>query len=191
MLIGCTASPPPLKILAEDDVILAFGDSLTYGTGAQPEASYPSLLENQIQRRVINAGVPGERSGQGLARLPGLLKKHQPKLLLLCHGGNDFLQHNSDQQVVKNLRAMIQLAQQQGIEVVLIAVPKPGFFLSGADLYHDVASEFKIPIQQDIISQVLSKPHLKSDQIHPNAEGYQQLAAALAVLLSKAGAIKE
>ena len=129
VLAGCTP-PPELEPLAADAVVLAFGDSLTFGTGAGPGESYPEVLSGLIGRTVVNAGVPGEVSTDGLLRLPALLDREQPALLLLCHGGNDQLQRLDPNQLADNLRAMIRSARDRGIAVALIAVPAPGLTLA-------------------------------------------------------------
>lgn len=130
--VGLTAcsSQPKLSFLANDAVIVAFGNSLTFGTGAEPKENYPAVLEKMIGRRVVNAGVPGEVTGDGLLRLPEVLEREKPALLLLCHGGNDQLRRLNQQQAANNIREIIRLAQRREVAVVLIAVPVRGLSLS-------------------------------------------------------------
>lgn len=189
VLGGCGASAPKLPQLPSDAAVLAFGDSLTFGTGAQTEESYPAVLEKLIGRKVWSAGVPGEVSAAGLARLPSALDYYQPRLLILCHGGNDFLRKLGDAQAAENLRAMIRLARQKGIDVVLIAVPKPGLFPTPPDFYAEIAKEFGLPYEGTALKDILRDNELKSDIAHPNARGYAKLAAAVAALLKKSGAV--
>ena len=144
LLAGCGKGPQILP-LVNDDIVLAFGDSLTFGTGASAAESYPAQLQTLIGRKVVNAGVPGEISGDGLRRLPGVLDEIQPRLLILCHGGNDFLQKQSETAAAANVRAMIKLAKDKGIDVVLIATPKPGLSISPPAFYAALAKEFAIP----------------------------------------------
>ncbi|HLX79659.1 MAG TPA: arylesterase [Burkholderiales bacterium] len=183
---GQQAKLPPL---APDAVVLAFGDSLTFGTGANEQESYPAQLARLIGRRVVNEGVPGEVSAAGLARLPSALDEHQPKLLLLCHGGNDFLQRQSKQAAAENLRAMIRLAQSRGIEVLLIGTPEPSLTLTPPEFYGEIAKEFHIPYEGDVLTKILRDSSLKSDQVHPNAQGYRLMAERVAALLRKSGAV--
>jgi lysophospholipase L1-like esterase len=180
---------PQVAPLPPDAVVLAFGDSITFGTGASPAESYPAQLAGLIGRKVVNAGVPGEISEDGLRRLPGALEENQPKLLILCHGGNDFLRKLGEPQVAVNVRAMIRLARQKNIDVMLIATPKPGLTISPPDFYAEIAREFAIPFNDDVLKAVLRDNALKSDLVHPNAQGYAEIAQATAKLLKKAGAL--
>ncbi len=188
-LAACGDSTPQLERLSDDAVILAFGDSLTYGTGAEKNESYPVILENTINRKVINAGVPGELSMQGLKRLPKLLEKYQPDLLILCHGGNDILQRGSHAKTEANIREMIVLAEKKNIPVILLGVPKPGLFLSSAKLYANIAENTNVIFIPNLITEVLSDASMKSDSVHPNKTGYREMAFTLANTLQDAGAL--
>ena len=191
VLAGCghDEAAPPLWRLAEGAVVLAFGDSLTHGTGAQAQESYPVLLEEIIGRRVVRSGVPGELSEDGLARLPGELEAHSPRLLILCHGGNDLLRRRDPAATEANLRAMVTLAREAGTQVVLVGVPRPGLRLQRADFYDRIAADLQLPYLPDTLSEILADRDLKTDAAHPNAAGYRRFAEALAALLEDAGAL--
>ena len=189
LLAACGAKTPALPRLAPDAVVLAFGDSLTFGTGASEGQSYPAVLEGLIGRKVHGAGVPGEVSAAGLARLPSALDYYQPQLLILCSGGNDFLRKLGKQQAAANIRAMVRVARDRGVAVMLIAVPEPGLFASPPDFYRDIAKELGIPYEGDALAKILRDNELKSDLIHPNAKGYALLAQAVAGVLKQSGAI--
>jgi len=190
LLSACSDSTPRLPLLAENTVILAFGDSLTYGTGANKNQSYPAVLSKLTGRTVINAGIPGEVSAQGRERLPALLDRHRPELLLLCHGGNDLLRRINSAVTRSNIESMIQAATQRNIPVLLIGVPKPGLiFLDAAEIYSEIAEKYKLAYEGEILPDVESDSALKSDQIHPNADGYQRIAEAIYHLMTKSGAL--
>jgi acyl-CoA thioesterase I len=85
---------------------------------------------------------------------------------------------------------MIELAREQGIAVVMLGVPEPGLFLlSSADFYGDVAEEARIPIDLDLLPDILADNDLKSDMIHPNKQGYRRMAESLHALLLEGGAL--
>ena len=189
LLLSACGQQAKLPPLAPDAVVLAFGDSLTYGTGANEEQSYPAQLARITGRRVVREGVPGEVSATGLARLPAVLDAHQPRLLILCHGGNDFLRRLPKAQAAENVRAMIRLAKDRGIEVLLIGTPEIGFTLTPPEFYAGIAKQFGIPYEGDVLTKILRNGALKSDHIHPNAQGYRLMAERVADLLKKAGAI--
>jgi lysophospholipase L1-like esterase len=185
---GC-GQKAKLAALPADAVVLAFGDSLTYGTGASEAESYPAQLALLTGRRVVREGVPGEVSAVGLQRLPAALDEYRPRLLVLCHGGNDFLRRLPKAEAAANVRAMVRLAQSRGIEVVLIGTPEFGLLLSPADFYAEIAKEYRIPYEGDVLSKILRDSSLKSDQIHPNAAGYRLMAESVYALLKKSGAL--
>ena len=188
LLCACSDSVS-LKPLAADAVILAFGNSLTHGTGADPEESYPLVLAQRTGLKVINAGVPGELSADGLMRLPQTLAEVNPSLVILIHGGNDLLQRKGKQDAAKNLLAMIDLIRDTGAQVVMAGVPDFGLFLSTAKFYQQVAEQRTVPIDAEILPSLLSDQSMKSDTVHPNARGYRELALAMETLLRDNGAL--
>jgi lysophospholipase L1-like esterase len=195
ILLACLAfaaacsDAPKLAPLAPDAVVLAFGDSITYGTGASESESYPAQLERLIGRTVVRAGVPGEVSAQALARLPEALEEHRPRLLVLCIGGNDFLRNLGKAQVAANVQTMVAVARQRGIDVVLIGTPEKGFTVTPPSFYAEIAEQLGIPYEGKVIGEILRNSEFKSDSIHPNARGYRMIAERVAALLKDAGAL--
>jgi lysophospholipase L1-like esterase len=182
---GC-GRRPRIAGLTSDSVIVAFGDSLTSGAGAGKGESYPAVLEKLISCKVVNAGVPGEGTDDGLARLPGVLEQHKPDLVIVCHGGNDILSRRAPEAITANLRRMIQMIRRNGSDVVLVGVLKFGVVLSPAGFYEQLARERGVPYDGEILRNILSTRSLKSDHIHPNAAGYRKMAEALARLIRNA-----
>jgi lysophospholipase L1-like esterase len=178
-----------MPLLKADAKILAFGDSLTFGTGAADSESYPAVLTQLTGRKVINAGVPGEISAHGIPRLSDFLDHENPNLVILCHGANDLLAHLDQKIIADNLRTMIRMVHKHGAAVLLVAVPSPDITLQPPSLYEDLSREFNIPIEKKSLSHILGKHSLKSDYIHPNAAGYRLFAEALVDLLKESGAL--
>ena len=189
ILTACGSNTPTIGFLDQEAVVLAFGDSLTFGTGAGDNEDYPARLEQMIARKVVNAGVPGEVTSQGRERLSEVLEEHEPALLILCLGGNDMLRKMDETEAAENIRAMIRMAGDRGVDVLLIGVPRPGLLPSTAGFYGQIAEEFSIPYDGETLTEILSDGSLKSDPIHPNAEGYDQLARSVAALLKDAKAL--
>jgi acyl-CoA thioesterase-1 len=189
-LSGCGREKvPKLSPVGPNDVIVAFGDSLTYGTGANEAESYPVVLGELIKRTVVRAGVPGEVTTGGLARLETVIDEHRPALMIVCLGGNDMLGKRVDSEIQANLREIIKTIKDRGISVMLVGVPRPALITQAAPFYAELAREFDIPYEGAIVTDVLYQRELKSDPIHPNAKGYRKMAEAIAKLLKKAGAV--
>ena len=123
------------------------------------------------------------------AAIATLINEVRPQLLVLIHGGNDFLRKHADAIPAANVRAMVADARSRGIAVVLLGVPKPGLILSTASFYGDIAKDSSLPYDGDTLAKVLGDNALKSDLVHPNAAGYARIAEAVETLLKKARAL--
>jgi lysophospholipase L1-like esterase len=168
------------RSLSSYDTILCVGDSLTNGYGVPEGESYPDHLKRLTGMHIIKSGINGETSSEGLQRLPNLLQKYRPKLTILCYGGNDILQKHSISQLKQNLKKMISLCRAEGSDVLLISVPDITLFgLEPLSLYEELSEETGTPLLSGTLSAILEDPTLKSDQIHPNAEGYRKIAEDL------------
>ncbi len=189
LLLACSGDKVSLSQLQPGTTVLAFGDSLTAGFGASAQQSYPSVLGNLAVLDVINAGISGELSADGLNRLPALLDRHNPPLVILCHGGNDLLRSTGIVAAKANILSMIELIRSRGSEVLLLGVPQPGIFMSTAEFYHEIAEETGVAFIPDLMADVLSDVALKSDPAHPNGLGYQLIATEIHDYLIDAGAL--
>ncbi len=188
-LVSCGSTTPQLKPLSSSDVIVAFGDSLTYGTGASTEASYPAILEKIIGIKVMNEGVPGEETADGLKRIGSVIDKYHPRLVIVFLGGNDQLRKRPFEEIKANLKKIIQLIRNNGIDVLLIAAPRPSLNLSVPGLYAELGEEMNIPVDDTTLANLLSQQEMKSDYIHLNAAGYKALAESIAETIKKTGAL--
>lgn len=184
-LAGCGKKGLTGRQLAAGATVLALGDSITFGIGASAETSYPTVLARLTGWNVINAGVSGDTSAQALARLPALLQEHVPPLVLVSIGGNDFLRRLPEAQTRANIQKICELCLVSGAQVLLVAIPRfsASAAITGAlsdhPMYEDIAQSLKLPLHAQGWSTVLSNAALKSDQIHANAQGYEQFARGL------------
>jgi acyl-CoA hydrolase len=191
--LGACGRQRKLAAVPAGATVLALGDSITFGTGATPETSYPAVLAGLSGWSIVNAGVPGDTSAGALARLPALMKEHAPKLVLLGIGGNDFLRRVPVAETRANILALCRQAVAAGAQVVLIAIPEPSALaavvrsLGDHAMYAEIASELKLPLHAAGWSTVLSDPALRSDPIHANAQGYEAFARGLAQRLRELG----
>lgn len=169
-----------------DTKILAFGDSLTFGYGVARDKSYPSLLVDLLHVTVINEGFSGELSAQGLARLPSILERHKPDILVLCHGANDMLRKQDLTQTKANLNQMVKMAKEKGIYVLLVGVPSFDILTFNVpSFYYEVAKENNIEIEDKSLKKIMDGENLKSDKVHPNEQGYELMAKNIARILSE------
>ena len=191
-LAACGKKAPKHTALPRGSAVLAFGDSLTYGYGANPTESYPARLAELTGWTVTNGGVSGDTSAQALARLPELLREHTPRLVIISIGGNDFPRRQPDNETRTNIRAIIQACKTAGAETILVGVPGVGVgaalgYPGDHKLYADLAQAENIPYYTDGWSKILGNDALKSDQVHPNAAGYEAFTRDFAAWLKESG----
>ncbi|MBH0006600.1 GDSL-type esterase/lipase family protein [Psychrobacter sp. SWN149] len=189
-MTGC-GSEPTQTVLPEGSTVVALGDSLTYGYGANTETAYPMVLAELSKWKVINAGVNGDTSADVLTRVNEITEQN-PDLVLLGVGGNDVLQRIAPDTTRANIIATIDTLQSKNIDVVLIAEPHlstSALFGKASDnpLYEAIAEAEGIPLYSDGWSTVLSDDALKSDKIHANAAGYRHFAEGLHDYLTDQG----
>lgn len=189
-LTACSKTAPHAA-LPEGSTILALGDSLTAGYGADAAAAYPAVLAGFTGWQIINGGVSGNTSAQALARLPALMRR-QPQLVLVSIGGNDFLRKVPEADTRSNIRQIVQQIKAAGVPAVLVAVP---YFTTGAlfgrlsehPMYEELAAELNVPLLKGAWAEVLGDKKLKSDQIHANAQGYRVFAEKMWAFLKQQG----
>jgi acyl-CoA thioesterase-1 len=201
-LAGCSNSPkpgdavrePPLpretKAAAPADTrhrLVAFGDSLTAGFGLEPGLSYPDDLQRLIDRkkypwRVINAGVSGDTTTDGLVRLPTVLEL-KPEVVILELGANDGLRGIPVEATRANLEQIIDALEKAGVKVVLAGMTLPpnygpDYIVPFEKIFKDLAKEHSLTLIPFLLDGVGGHPDLmQRDGLHPNAEGTRQVAA--------------
>ena len=191
-LAACGRKAPRAQAVPAGATVLALGDSLTSGVGASSDTAYPAVLQQLTGWKVVNGGVSGDTSAQALARLPGLLQQHQPALVIVSIGGNDFLRRQTASDTRTRVRQICEQARASGAQVLLVAVPELSLLaaagrLSDHALYEEIADELRIPLHRKGWSTVLADARLRSDQIHANAAGYAQFAQGLVETLRDTG----
>ena len=187
---SCTKSQVKLHQLNNEQPILAFGDSLTAGNGTSTEYSYPSILAQISNYTVINAGISGETTAGGLSRFAETLAQTKPSLVVLMEGGNDILQNIPAEQTQQNLIAMINIAKEQDVQVLLIGIPKKSLIgASVAKIYPEIAKQTNVAYDGKTIPDLIKKNEYKSDLVHFNQQGYALIAQKLYDDLKNHGAL--
>ena len=173
--------------------MLAFGDSVTFGTGAASGEDWPSLLALKSGWKVVNAGISGDTAENGKGRIQALLTAHNPALVILEIGGNDFLRRKPTKRVKEDIREIIQAVLRFGAQVALVSVPELSLLgaLAGrpsdSDIFEELANEEGVSLVPDVFSDTLARPELCADKIHPNALGYEHMATGIYTRLQKVG----
>ena len=166
--------------------IVVVGDSLSSGYGLTAQQSWVAMLADRLKiqgygAEVVNASIAGDTSAGGLSRLPSLLERHEPKLVVIELGGNDGLRGLPIETLQDNLAKMIEMCRAHGAHVLLVGIRIPpnygqAYTKALADVYPELAKRFDVPLIDFLLAGVALHPELmQADHIHPNAEGQKVL----------------
>jgi acyl-CoA thioesterase-1 len=167
------------NLTSQGTTVVCFGDSLTEGIGAENGGDYPSLLARQLPYRIVNAGRRGDTSADALSRLDREVLAHDPRLVVVFLGGNDFLRRIPVTETRQNLSEIVRRIQQQGAMVALAGMRLGLFTDEYGSVYRDIAEGQGALLVPEVLKGILSDPQLRSDPIHPNAAGYRLLATRI------------
>jgi acyl-CoA thioesterase I len=176
LLAACGPDVPNLD--SPGRTIVCLGDSITAGVGSGPGEAYPELLAARLGTPVVNAGVPGDTTALGLARVDQVLAE-DPWLVIVELGGNDVLRQVPPQQTEQSLRLILDRLLAARVVPVLVEMDAP-FGGSYLEIYERLGKEYNVPVVEEVLGEILRDRSLKSDNIHPNARGQQVLAEAVA-----------
>lgn len=185
-ILGCGEG---YRKFAHPKTIVFFGDSLTYGKGVTPETAYPTLIQKKINElgwdyTVINAGVSGNTSADGVRRLPDFLKQHDVDVFILALGANDMMRKQSSDLARKNLQDILNQVKAKNKEAKLVVAGVNFGFVLGMfvsrqfqDVFKSVAKKNNAVFIPNLLDGVVGKTQYNtSDGIHPNAEGHKIIA---------------
>lgn len=176
LLAACAPDVPNLDSPGRTIVVL--GDSIASGVGSGAGEAYPDLLAARLGAEVINAGVAGNTTAEGLARIDEVLAE-DPWMVIVELGGNDMLRRVPPEQAERNLRSILDRVIAARAVPVLVEMDAPfgGRYL---EIYERLGDDYDIPVVEDALGEILRDRSLKSDTIHPNAQGQRALAEAIA-----------
>jgi acyl-CoA thioesterase I len=176
-IVLCGCAKPEIKNLdAKGSSIICFGDSITFGYGANPGEDYPTVLGKLVSLPVINCGVDGDTTPAALKRLKNDVLVKNPRLVIVEFCGNDFLKDIPKESTVKNLGKIIDRIQENGAMVALVDISAGMFFWEYRQAFKKLAVEKKAIFIPVILNRIITNPAMKSDFFHPNARGYKVVA---------------
>lgn len=177
---GCFKYLESVNVEEEMGLIICFGDSITEGFMLREKDSYPYQLGLLIGETVLNKGVSGETSGQGLRRLKEDVLDHQPKLVIVQFGGNDYGWQMPSEETLNNIDIMVEKIAAIGANVAIFigdpTILQPVYI----DGFRRIAQQRNILLIEGAIDEIAENPGLRLDAVHPNAQGQKVLARNVA-----------
>jgi acyl-CoA thioesterase-1 len=171
LLAACSRDVPKAS---REGPIVAFGDSLVYGTGSSG-GGFVRLLEERIGRPIENLGIPGDSTADGVERLDEVLAL-QPSVVILLLGGNDFLRQVPQATTFANLAIIIERLQADGAAVLLAGVRGGVIRDHFAAGFEQLADRYGTAYVHDVLDDTLGVEGYMADQVHPNDAGYRVIA---------------
>lgn len=171
-----TAGYPIVNADPEGERLVAFGDSLTYGTGAAEGMDYPSQLSAMIGEPIHNAGIPGDTTASALLRIQQDVLDLKPRIVFMTLGGNDLKNRVDKAEAFGNLERIIRAIQSSGALVVLGGIRFPVYDRGFSEAYRALAETTGTVLIPNIYEDIMGDPKRMSDPIHPNGEGYRRMA---------------
>ena len=166
--------------------LVCFGDSLTAGAGLDPNEAFPAVLQQRLDHegyhyRVVNQGVSGNTTKDGVDRLRDVLREHA-QVIVVEFGGNDGLRGLPTEQAERNLDLIVRTLKNSGAKVALAGITLPAqyggpYVQSFNAMFTAVAQRNHVPLLPFILQDVYGVPgDIQDDGIHPTAQGAQQVA---------------
>lgn len=173
--LGC-AKKEIINLNSKGKNIICFGDSVSFGYGVNQGEDYPSALAKLVGYPVINAGVDGDTSADGLKRIGSEVLDKEPILVVVEFGGNDFLKKLPKEETLKNISLMVDKIHAKGAMVAIADISAGMFFREYHLALRKLAREKGAIFIPSILNGIITTPQLKSDFLHPNADGYTLVA---------------
>ncbi|WP_372971199.1 arylesterase [Marinobacter sp.] len=176
-----------LQVQASQSTLMIYGDSLSAAYGVQTEEAWVALLRERLDKegldqwQVVNASISGETTDGGLRRLPDLLDKNQPDIVILELGGNDGLRGFPPDVIRSNLAGMIEQVNESGAKALLVGMQIPPnygqrYTRAFADIYPELAEEHETELVPFFLDSIFDQEGMmQDDDIHPTAEAQGQL----------------
>jgi acyl-CoA thioesterase I len=175
MVSGC-AKKEIKNIGSKGKNIICFGDSITFGYGAEKGEDYPSALAELADKPVINAGIDGDTTEDALKRVKADVLDKDPFFVIIEFEGNDLLKEIPKEKSFSNIRKMVDMAQAEGAMVAIADISAGLFLKEYRQGYYEIAREKGVLFIPSILSGIITNPSMKSDFLHPNANGYKLVA---------------
>jgi len=156
--------------------IVCFGDSITKGKGVNLDESYPAALAKMTSFPIVNAGINGDITPEGLKRVKTDVLDNDPLLVVIEFGGNDYLNKVPLEETVRNIEEMIKIIQAKGVMVAIVDISNVLFMEEYRQEFKRLSNKYRAIFIPRILEDIVSTESLKSDAIHPNAKGYKIIA---------------